>query len=354
MPISVAELRTRRDVLSASVVAQEFSARPELGRRYGEMGRIRCEEDVGRHLDYLIAAVEQDSPRLFQNYLEWAAVLLGRLGIPGEELTANMAVLRDALARELSNEHFVAVSTILDAAVETLPDSAARTPESFIEALPVPFRELAAGYLDALLRQDRTTAADLIMDAVEAGRTVRDVYLNVFQPTQYEVGRLWQLGEVSVAEEHYCTAATQLVMARLYPYVFATVANGRNLIAACVGGDLHEIGLRMVADFFQLEGWDTLFLGANTPAGPLVEMVAARRPDIVAISSTMSFHVGLVAETVAEIRSRAPDVRVLVGGYPFRVDEQLWRRVGADGMARDAAAALLEAGRLLGGDGHGS
>ena len=68
---------------------------------------------------------------------------------------------------------------------------------------------------------------------------------------------------LSVAQEHYCTAATQLVMSQLYPRIFSTERRGRTLVAARVADDLHEIGLRMVADFFEMEGWDTFYVGAT-------------------------------------------------------------------------------------------
>ena len=63
-----------------------------------------------------------------------------------------------------------------------------------------------------------------------------------------------------MAQEHYCTAATQLIMSQLYPYIFTTGKNGRVLVGTCVSGDLHEIGVRMVSDFFEMEGWDTFYL----------------------------------------------------------------------------------------------
>ena len=47
--------------------------------------------------------------------------------------------------------------------------------------------------------------------------SIRDVYLLVFQPCQREVGRLWEAGRITVAQEHYCTAATQVIMSQLAP-----------------------------------------------------------------------------------------------------------------------------------------
>ncbi|MDZ7776615.1 MAG: hypothetical protein U5L09_13885 [Bacteroidales bacterium] len=55
-------------------------------------------------------------------------------------------------------------------------------------------------------------------------------------------------------------------MSQLYPYIFNSQRVGKSMVAATVGGELHEMGIRMVADFFEMEGWDTWYLGANAPA----------------------------------------------------------------------------------------
>jgi methanogenic corrinoid protein MtbC1 len=210
---------------------------------------------------------------------------------------------------------------------------------------------LARQYLDALLRGDRRTACELVLNAVGQGTSAKDVYLQLFQPTQHEIGRLWQMNRITVAQEHYCTAATQLIMSQLYPHVFATERIGRRLVATCVGDELHELGVRMVADLFELEGWDTYYLGANAPADTILQAVEAQRVDVLAISATMTFHVREVAALIDRVRRHeaSRDVTILVGGYPFNVAPGLWQEVGADGYARDAEQAVMLAQRLVGG-----
>ena len=122
--------------------------------------------------------------------------------------------------------------------------------------LPV---ELAVSYLNTLLAGDSHLANQLILDAVRHGFGVKDIYLHVFQPCQQEIGRLWQMNRISVAQEHFCTVVTQTIMSQLYPYIFATEKNGRRLVATSVSGELHEIGMRMVADFLEMEGWTTYY-----------------------------------------------------------------------------------------------
>jgi methanogenic corrinoid protein MtbC1 len=226
--------------------------------------------------------------------------------------------------------------------------TAPSTVPSFLET-DHPLGDLAREYLQMLLEGERHTASTLILSAVEHGTSVKEIYLHVFQPVQREVGGLWQTNQISVAQEHYCTAATQLVMSQLYPRIFATERLGRRMVATCVGGELHEIGVRMVADFFEMEGWDTYYLGANTPATSILQALDDRNADILAISATMTFHVGHVEQLISAVRASdmGRNLRIMVGGYPFNVSPGLWRHVGADGFATNAQDAVRQAEELL-------
>ena len=205
-----------------------------------------------------------------------------------------------------------------------------------------PFFEIAEAYLEALLTADRGGAHRIITDALRDGLAIRDLYLSVFQPVQHEVGRLWLLNRVSVAEEHFCTAATQTIMSELYPQIISSNRTGRSLVAACVGSELHEIGVRMVADFFEMEGWDTYYIGAGISIEQIISAIEQRKPDLVALSATMTHHIVKVQEIVSAIRSAFPATtpRIMVGGLPFNMTPDLWRTVGADTWASDAARAV--------------
>lgn len=77
--------------------------------------------------------------------------------------------------------------------------------------------DLALQYTQMLLQGDRHSAGKLIFDAVKSGVPIKEIYLYVFQPSQYEIGRLWQNNKISVAKEHFCTASTQFIISQLYP-----------------------------------------------------------------------------------------------------------------------------------------
>lgn len=212
--------------------------------------------------------------------------------------------------------------------------------------------ELAGRYLELLLEGNRDRAVELILSNVEAGMPIPEIYLGVFQPVQREIGRLWEVNQITVAQEHYTSAATQLIMSMLYPRFLGTGSGGPGLVATCVSGELHEIGIRMVSDFFEMAGWNTYYLGANTPSRDVIQTIISRRSKVLAISATITYHIPRVIELIEEVRGSAlgDDFPILVGGRPFLISSDLWERVGADGFAADARQAVVAASGLIEGE----
>lgn len=340
-------LRQRQGALAEDLVRRQFAAHPELARRYGPAGREKCLQDANYHLAYLADAMNAGDPALFANYAGWAKVMLAKRGIPAEDLARHLESTRRVMGEGLGGEAGALAVKYVDEALARLPALPADIP-TFLK-LEGTRADLARAYLAALLQGERHIASRLILDAVAAGAPVKEIYLQVFQPAQYEVGRLWQVNEISVAQEHYCTAATQLIMSQLYGHIFASEKGAGTLVTTCVAGDLHEIGLRMVTDFFEMDGWNTFYLGANTPAQAVVDTVIQRHAQVLGISATMTFHLRAVEELIQKVRAHPEcrGVKILVGGYPFLVAPELWRKVGADGSAPDAQTAIVLANQLI-------
>jgi len=339
-------LDSERALLAEAVTARQYEAQPELAARYGEMGRVKCVQDANFHLSYLADSVSASSPLLFSDYIAWAKVMLSARGVPATDLSRNISIMHEVVREKLPSQLAAVIDEYFEAGLNKLP-SVSIEPSTLLEGAG-PHTTLATEFLKLLLSGERHVASRLILDAVDSGVPVKDIYLHVFQRSQRELGRLWQLNQISVAQEHYCTAATQLIMAQLYPSIFSTEKNGRKIIATSIGGELHEIGVRIIADFFEMEGWDTYYLGANSPTAAIVQAIADRRADILAVSATMTFHIRAVENLIAAVRASADSnsVKVLVGGYPFNVEPELWKRVGADGYAADASEAIAVASRF--------
>lgn len=337
----------QRQTLAEQIVTRQYALQPEVWEKYGARGREISLRDAAYHLPFLTEAITAEDPSLFTDYVGWVKELFVGLKFPDSAMVVTLACTRDVLNAVLSPEMAAIVNEYLDAGIKRMRRERSATPTFLSDDTPL--TGLTQQYIDALLRGERHLANQLIADAVKQGTPVKKIYMDVFQRAQYEIGRLWMSHQVSVAQEHYCTAATQFIMSQLYPYIFSTKKNGRRFVAMCVGGELHEIGVRMVTDFFEMEGWDTYYIGANTPASTIVQAMTDYRADVLGISATMTFHINVAADLIARVRESevGKRVKILVGGYPFNHTPSLWQKLGADAYAPDAQQAVLTAERLM-------
>jgi MerR family transcriptional regulator, light-induced transcriptional regulator len=338
----------QKRALAEAITDRQYQLHPALDDRYGLQGRIRRVEDAEYHLSYLAESIAVSTPALFTDYMIWARTMLEARGIPAQDLAVNLEIMREVLVNSLPKRVAGVAARTINTALRGLRHSAPKLPP-LLSGEQGPLADLTRDFLAALLRGERHVASRIILNAVQAGTSIRDIYLRAFQPSQREVGRLWQMNEINVAQEHYCTAATQLIMSQLYQHIFTGQKAERTVIAACVAGDLHEIGARMVADLMEMDGWNTIYLGANVPSADIVKLLEQHEADILALSVTMTFHIRAVANLIRGVRESAVGsrVKIMVGGHPFNVASELWRRVGADATAEDGFDALSIADRLV-------
>lgn len=332
---SAFEISTMAD----AVVETQLKRRPELARKYGAAGRQRCLEDTLFHLKYLYQSAELNDPGLFLDYVDWAKAMLESRGVAASDLLENLETIRAELPAG-GDERDARAAAALANAIERLPQLGAEPASFIVEANPM--ARVAHDYLDLILRGSRREAEALILERVQKGTPVLEVYLGVFEPVQREIGRLWQINRISVAQEHFCTAATQSAMARLYPLMFTGRPATAKMVAACAGDELHEIGLRMVTDVLEMDGWDTMYLGANVPEQSVVAALEERDATMLAVSTTITRNLERLKNLIEMVRTKPSldHVSIVVGGYPFRVSSDLAKKVQADGYANDAREAI--------------
>ena len=183
---------------------------------------------------------------------------------------------------------------------------------------PFDFDAAYRRYLDGLLANDRQQCRLSFEQWLESDAGLRSLYEDLVRRSLYEVGDLWERGRISVATEHLATAVTESLLNLAYPRLFAQPRMGKSAVVACVANEYHQIGGKMVADLFELNGWRGYFLGANTPVRDVKELIAAKRPDAVALSVAVAFNLDTLVTVAAEIRAAFPELPILVGGQAFR------------------------------------
>ena len=340
-------LLAQYDALSKEITDRKQKAFQELITQHNiEWSKLL--EYTHYDLSSLVNALNSSSPQVFIDYMGWAAALFKSNNIPFDLLKKNIEIIDAVLKVFLPKQHQEVLSAYLEEAISEI-DKYSTLQKTHIDPSS-PHGKLAEKYLAALVSANREKAIQLILDSYSKGVSIKDIYLHVLQPVQYEIGVLWQLNKISVAHEHYASSVTQLVMAQLYSFICLkgnTKPKGI-IVAVCASGELHEIGIRMVSDFFEMEGWKTHLLGANMPINDLVQTLLAQKPDLLAISASMSSNVVKTRKLIKAVRtSQAQDIKIIVGGYLFNRVPDLWKQVAADYYAKDAEDALRIANQIF-------
>lgn len=341
-------LKTGARAYAAYASVELLEGHPEAKARLGPDPFSAWQNWLAARVEELAAAAAAEQPRLFVSQVLWAKAVLAARGFAVEHFRAGLTALRRVLAKELPEGVQPLAARYLDEAVEAfdgpLPDVRSRL-------LPdTPDGRLASTYLLALLEGDRRRASRVVRDALDQPENVRDIYLHVLLPAQEELGRMWLTGEINVAEEHFASHTTKMVMAEILSHAEFQPPNGKTVLAAAVAGNRHDIGLYAVADFFEMAGWRTIQLGADAPIGDLVQAVECFDADLLALSASLSVQFETFRSTIQAVRGgpRGDAVKILAGGLAFADSGDLAKEMGADGYAPDPEEAVRLGCRLVG------
>ena len=324
------------DAIGYSIEANE-KAFPEIYARFGETGRNACVQELTLQLDFLRPTLETGDISPFITYLAWLVQVLTSRGVPLQLITQSLGDLGVFFETKLGAQATPIVAA-LSAGKEALSSG---IPVPVIGACPARWKE-AEFYSEAALLGRQDDAIALLEEAFTRAESLPLVAVHVIQPAMYDVGRFWQENRVTVAQEHLATATSESWLAQSMARAKAAPDNGKRAAFALLAGNQHVLGLNMVADAFELDGWVVDNLGADTPIETLVEHVRDTRPHLVGLSATLPQHLWALRQTINRLRQTFGDAcpRIVVGGLAINQFPALADWVGAEVLGADALAAV--------------
>ncbi len=322
--------------LELTPLAEEICRRyrdefPDEPGRYGAAGPAWCVHDNLYLLAWAIDDVRLGGANFLGN-VDWLRRVLAARDFPVARLARDLELAGEVVGDELGDRAAPLIERFAAAAELVRGDAPAAEPPA-----GSPVRD---AYLQALLAARPAAARSVVEAALKSGLTARSVYLDVLQPALHEVGRLWETGAASVAQEHLATATTQALLHDVAAALPRAAATGRAAIVTGTDGEFHAVGVRFIADFLEAQGWSVLELGPSTPPGDLADMAARTGADLVALSTTLTSNLARAQEAVSALRAATRPPLIAVGGNAYGGDEQLARSVGADVFALDAGSLV--------------
>ena len=118
------------------------------------------------------------------------------------------------------------------------------------------------------------------------------------------------------------------------------------VILATVKGDIHDIGKNIVKVLLENYSFDVIDLGKDVPPEKVVETVLEQDVHLVGLSALMTTTVVSMEETICQLREKAPDCLVMVGGAVLNQDYA--DMIGADFYGKDAMQSVHYAQKVFG------
>ncbi len=208
----------------------------------------------------------------------------------------------------------------------------------------IDFKELSK----AVVEGESEIAVDLTNKALVEGIAAKVVLDEGIIPGLRETGELFESGKYFLPELLISGEAASSALELIEPALSAGNVPSQGKIAiGTVEGDIHNIGKNIVIMMLKGNGWEVTDLGVDVSAEEFCSAVEKGNFQVLALSSLLTMTMPNTIKTIELLKSFGlrEKVRIMVGGAPTT---QEWAdKIGADGYAYDAPAAVRVAKTLI-------
>ncbi len=190
---------------------------------------------------------------------------------------------------------------------------------------------------------------ELVKQALAEGIGAQDIVDKGLVKGLHECGAGYEAGEKFIPEMLMAAEAMKASMAILKPHLAAgEKAAGGKVVLATVEGDVHDIGLELVATMLGSAGFEVNFMGPDVETSRIIAAVKQDKPQLLGLSALLTNTMDIMPVIIKKLEQEGlrNSLKVIIGGAP--VSQDYADRIGADGFAYDAAAAVPVAKKLVG------
>jgi len=220
----------------------------------------------------------------------------------------------------------------------TMPDHDGLGSAIQVAILRRDFPELVRAFIEKALSPDPSDLHTFFSFLYEHRIQLWEIYDLVLRPGMAEIGERWVKGEIGISQEHRASYETLDALARLQAEILIKPQTHESVLFACLGDELHEIGLRCASYLFEAEGWSTHYIGARTPSPDIVTALGELKPSVVALSITHASDPGLLRRDITDIAhaARSRNIQLILGGGG--ISAELLDTKMCDGLMRSSRA----------------
>ncbi len=200
----------------------------------------------------------------------------------------------------------------------------------------------------AVYEGEEPKTIELVKKAMAEGVAAQDIVDRGLVKGLHECGAGYEAGEKFIPEMLMAAEAMKASMAVLKPHLVVGDAKlGGRVVLATVEGDVHDIGLELVATMLGSAGLEVNFMGPDVETSRIIAAVKQDKPQLLGLSALLTNTMDTMPVIIKKLEEEGlrNSLKVIIGGAP--VSQDFADLIGADGYAYDAAAAVPVAKKLV-------
>lgn len=168
--------------------------------------------------------------------------------------------------------------------------------------------------------EDREKSMNYVINLLEEKHlSIIEIYETILSPSLNMMESTGDL-QADIWKEHVRTSIIRTIVENCYPYVVKArddkfgVKNEKRIAVICPVDEHHELGARMITDYFTMLGYEATFVGGNTPKDVFLSGVKSQKMHYIAISISNPYNLISARNTIEKIREVDKEVKIIVGG----------------------------------------
>ncbi|OAA31950.1 hypothetical protein AT15_03750 [Kosmotoga arenicorallina S304] len=196
-------------------------------------------------------------------------------------------------------------------------------------------------FVEILHTFDKEKAFNFAVDLLNNGAfRVVDLYEKLLIPALNSWDCDHENNKLCIWQEHIMSSIVRSIIEACYPFVLKERSkietnHEPSVAVVCPPDEQHELGARIVSDYFTLNGFKTVFVGSNTPVEAFIEALKEYRFDFIAISVTNFYHLFKTKKLIKEIKQAFPEAKIILGGQALSKGSKEFLELGADYFIED-------------------
>lgn len=188
-------------------------------------------------------------------------------------------------------------------------------------------------FFDFIINSNHKKAYFLLYNCKMKGRSLDNMFSKILIPAIKKTNEFYCSNKINLAEKNYIFNTIENIINQISPLYFTNKKRPQKILIANVEGEFHSFAIQLLSNLLETKGYQIFYLGENTPSNCIFQTVTKYDINFLLLSVTMFYNIKTAKNIINMLENKS--VKIIVGGFVFDNQKNLWKKIGADYYKKD-------------------